>query len=69
MNSFKDKIQQLRHSAGYTQREIATFAGITAVCYQMYEYGKRIPDARTATLIAKALHTTVENLWGGNSTK
>lgn len=66
-NTFKRHIQGLRCSVKKTQREVATSVGITEVCYQQYEYGKRIPNATVAIKIANALETTVENIWGGKN--
>ena len=57
------KLQKAREKTGLTQAEIAKKAGITAACYQRYEYGERIPRADTAKLIAKALSSTVEDLF------
>ena len=64
MNNLK-KIRQLKNS---TQKKVSTKASITERAYQMYEAGDREPKVRTAIRIAKALNTTVEDLWNGNST-
>lgn len=61
-------IKEMRIAVGLTQKELATIAGVTISCYQKYEYGTRIPDAKTAIKIADALQTTVKQLWGGNLT-
>ena len=52
-----------RTAAGMTQRQIAQKAGITDTGYLNYEHGKREPKVSTAIKIAKALNTTVEDLW------
>lgn len=65
---FKAHIQGLRQQANLSQQQLAEIAGVTVVCYQNYERGIRVPEARTAIRIAQALGTTVENLWGGNPT-
>lgn len=52
-----------REKQSLTQVQVAKKAGVSVVCYQRYEYGKRIPDAHTAQLIAKALNSTVEELF------
>ena len=57
------KLQKAREKSGLTQVEVARKAKITVVCYQRYEYGDRIPRADTAKLIAKALNSTVEELF------
>ena len=61
---FKSHMQWLRQQANLSQKEVANIAGITDTCYQIYEYGAREPKAGTAILIASALGTTVEDLWG-----
>lgn len=58
------RLKQARTSKGMTQREIAKIVGLSEVGYQNYEYGIRVPNARTAIRIAQALSTTVEDLWG-----
>lgn len=66
---FKALMQGLRQQAGLSQKELAEKAGISGLACQRYEYGDRVPNARTAIRIAKALDTTVEELWDGNPTK
>ena len=65
MNNLR-KIRQLKNR---TQKKVSSDANITERAYQMYEYGDREPKVRTAIRIAKALNTTVEELWDGNPTK
>ena len=65
MNNLK-KTRQLKNS---TQKKVSSNAKITERAYQSYEYGDREPKVRTAIRIAKALNTTVEELWDGNPTK
>ena len=57
-----------RVKAGKTQAQIAKEAQISTRGYLKYELDGAMPKASTAILIAKALHTTVEQLWGGNPT-
>lgn len=57
------KLKQQRQKEGLTQVEVAKAANITAISYQRYESGKRIPRADTLKLIAKALNSTVEDLF------
>ena len=63
-----NKLKVVRLNKGFTQRHIAKLVGIQENSYQRYEYDVRVPDARTAIRIAKALRTTVEDLWGNNLT-
>ena len=62
MNILKAK----RESSGFTQSQIAQKAGIATMTYIRYENPKyqRSPPVETAIKIAKALNTTVEDLWG-----
>ena len=57
------KLKETREKTGLTQVEVARKANITERAYQHYEYGERVPNVKTAILIAKALKTTVENLF------
>lgn len=52
-----------RKEKGLTQSEIAEKAKISILAYQRYEYGERVPNVYIAQLIAKALQTTVEELF------
>lgn len=57
------KLIEARQRAGLTQVEVAQKVRVTPICYQRYEAGNRIPKADTAKLIAKALSSTVEELF------
>lgn len=57
------KLKITRQKQGLTQVEVAKKANITVTSYQRYESGERIPRADTAKLIAKALNSTVEELF------
>lgn len=57
------KLKTTRKKQGLTQEYIAKKAHITVMSYQRYEDGKREPRASTAKLIAKALNSTVEELF------
>ena len=59
MNSLKEK----RLACGLTQAEVAKIVGIAESAYQRYEYGT-IPLANLAVKIAKAVKSTVEEIWG-----
>ena len=64
----KNPLRDKRLDAGLTQVQVAKKAGVTERGYQRYEADERTPDARTAIKIAKALGTTVEQLWGNSPT-
>ena len=62
-----DILKIKRINAGFTQLQVAEKVGVTERGYRYYEADKRTPDAKTAIKIAKALNTTVEELWGSSS--
>lgn len=59
----KTKLKAKRQKEGLTQVEVAEKAHIAKKNYQRYESGERIPRVDTAILIAKALNSTVEELF------
>ena len=61
-------LRELRKKMKLTQADVAKAAKISLVSYKRYEYGNRKPDVETAIHIAKALNTTVEQLWDGSPT-
>ena len=62
------ELKKCRRKVGLTQQEIIRRSGISRISYHRYECGERVPDAQTASVIAKAVGRTVEALWGGNPT-
>ena len=60
------KLQKTREALKATQAQIAKEANISLTQYQNIEYDKNEPSVRKAIRIAKALNSTVEELWGGN---
>ena len=56
-------IRAVRIKQGLTQSQVAIQVGITVISYQRIEYGTQRPSLETAIKIAKALNTTVEDLW------
>jgi putative transcriptional regulator len=56
-------LKKARASVGLTQVQVAGMGGITERTYQDYEYGKLKPGATVAIRIAKALNSTVEELF------
>jgi len=57
------KLKKAREKCNLTQEQVATKIGTTARAYQYYEAGERIPRADVAKRIAKALNSTVEELF------
>lgn len=49
-------LKNKRKERGLTQAQIAAKVGITAIGYQRYEAGERVPNAPTAIRIADVLH-------------
>lgn len=62
------ELQAAREKSGKTQAQVAKEVGITEQAYQRYEYGKIEPRARTAIRIARAVESTVEEIFGESST-
>lgn len=58
------KLKEAREKIGLTQAQVAERAGTTARAYQYYEAGGREPSVKTAILIARAVKSTVEKLFG-----
>lgn len=57
------KLKAKRRKIGLTQVQVAKQANITETSYQRIEYGTQTPSLNTAKLIAKALNSTVEELF------
>ncbi len=57
------KLRNAREKAGFTQAEVAEKVGISVTAYQRYEAERRVPNVYIAKLIAKALNSTVEELF------
>ena len=56
-------LKERREQLNLTQKDVAKAVGIAESAYQRYERGVRIPNARTAIKVARALNTTVESLY------
>lgn len=64
MSQVQNRLMDFRQKRGKSKIQVAREVGVSRVTYYRYEDGERIPDAHTAILIANALDTTVEALWG-----
>ena len=60
-------LKAAREASGKTQAQVARETGISEQAYQRYEYDKNEPGVRTAIRIAKAVGSTVENLFTDTS--
>ena len=63
------ELRAARERSGKTQAQVAKEAKVSEVAYQLYEYDKREPGVRTAIRIARALNSTVEDLFGAATPK
>lgn len=59
-----ERLRNRREQQGRTQQEIANLANISLKSYQRIERGVQDPSVTVAILIAKALKSTVEKLFG-----
>lgn len=58
------RLRERREQQGKTQQEVADLANISLKSYQRIEKGVQDPAVSVAILIAKALKSTVEKLFG-----
>ena len=58
-------LRAAREQSGKTQAQVAMEVNVSERIYQSYEYDKAEPGVRTAIRIARALGTTVEELFDG----
>ena len=58
------ELRAAREASGKTQAQVAKEIGVSELSYQRYEYDKRKPCVDTAIRIARALGSTVEELFG-----
>ena len=58
------KLKAAREQSGKTQAQVAKEVGIKEQSYQKYEYDKSTPNVRTAIRIARAVDSSVEELFG-----
>lgn len=65
MDTLRDlRLKEKRETLNLTQKQVADMVGIPYQAYQRYEKKARIPSATMAIKIARALKTTVEELYG-----
>lgn len=62
----KNFLKEYRTAKKLTQKQVAFFCDISERQYIRYETGAQEPSIRIALRIARALDTTVEELWGEN---
>ena len=59
-----EKLKDLRDYHGISQRELVRRIGVGKTTISEIERGDRLPNVLTAIRIARALETTVEEIWG-----
>ena len=59
-----EKLKDLRDYHGISQRELARRIGVGKTTISEIEREDRLPNVLTAIRIARALETTVEEIWG-----
>ena len=60
-----NRLREYRMRTGATQRGLARACGLFSSSVRIYELGKSAPNVYTALRLARALNTTVEELFGG----
>lgn len=58
-----NKIAEFRKSLNLTQRQLAAILSQPYQSIQRWELGRRVPSVETAIRLARALNTTVEELF------
>ena len=59
-----EKLAQLRHEAGHTQRSLAEKVGVSAITVYRWEKGRQLPSIEDARRIAEVLGCSVDGLFG-----
>ena len=62
--NFGRRLKELRRVSGITQDDLAAACGLSPVTISVYDHGLRLPDPSIAARMAKALHISVEDLFG-----
>lgn len=60
-------LQRTRHVRGLSQGELAAAVGVSRQTVSSIENRRTVPSVRLALAIAKALHATVEDLFGNDT--
>jgi len=66
MNNIGERIKELRKKNDLTQERLADYLGITHKAVSKWECGMTVPDLGLIMPLAKILHTTADELLGGN---
>ena len=64
MNTFSNRLKNLRESLGYSKTKVANLVGVGLSTYANWEYGYNDPDMDTLNKLANVLGTTTDFLTG-----
>lgn len=67
MSIFSERITELMTRHGFSQRDLATKAGVTESAMSYYVKGERTPRSDVLTRVANALNTTTDYLLGASN--
>lgn len=65
----KEKIKELRKSAGYSQEELAKLLNVHQTAVSQWEQGRTTPDLETVKKLAEVFGISTDFLLGNNSEK
>ena len=64
MSVFPDKLKECRKNQNKTQKDVASYLGISERGYQNYEIGKREPNHETTIKLADYFEVSTDYLLG-----
>lgn len=64
--SFAGRVRHLRQQRGWSQQQLADFAGLSCQAVKSCEWERTEPKAYTLASLAEALGTTMDALWIGD---
>lgn len=67
MSIFSERMTELMARHGFSQRDLATKAGVTESAMSYYVKGERTPRSDVLTRISNALNTTTDYLLGASN--
>ena len=64
MEKFSERLKSLRHSAGLTQKQLASILEVTERSYQRFEHNVRCPGIKTLIIISNYFNVSLDYLVG-----
>ena len=64
METFKDRLKELREEKGISQSQLAKETGLNQASISLLEGGRRVPTAPTIITLAKYFEVTTDYLLG-----